>query len=117
MRKTGSYVSEIPNNKPVLVIQGGADRCIKASAVMVLLANLQSTDQTVKWFHERGHILLETAFIKPDTMAAVVNWLNAHTESQSLQTAHATLTDVVAGKPEAEPTVPGLPNATAHATN
>lgn len=82
VRKTASYVENIPSTMPVLVLQGGGDRCLKAQAVMLLLSKLHSRDQTVKWFAERGHILIETAFVKPDTMGAVVQWLNTHVESQ-----------------------------------
>jgi acylglycerol lipase len=85
VRKTVSYISNIPSDTPVLVIQGSADRCIKADAVMLLLANLRSADQTVKWFHERGHILLETGYVKPDTMNAVLSWLNLHVDSSEIQ--------------------------------
>jgi acylglycerol lipase len=85
MRKTVTYIPEIPAETPVLVIQGSADRCIKADAIMLLLANLRSEDQTVKWFHERGHILLETNFVKPDTMDAVVSWLSGHVASGLVQ--------------------------------
>lgn len=85
VRKTISYVRGISPDTPVLVIQGSADRCIKANAVVLLLTHLRSTDQTVKWFHERGHILLETAYIKPDTMEAVVGWLRQHVGLPEMQ--------------------------------
>ena len=85
VRKTVSYIDKIPKNTPVLVIQGSADRCVKANAVMVLLSRLRSTDQTVKWFAERGHILLETAYVKPDTMDAVVGWLGSHVDAPGVQ--------------------------------
>lgn len=85
VRKTASFIDKIPKETPVLVIQGSADRCVKANAVMVLLSKLRSTDQTVKWFAERGHILLETAYVKPDTMDAVVGWLGSHVDTPAMQ--------------------------------
>ena len=85
VRKTMSYVRGILPSVPVLVIQGSADRCVKANAVVLLLSHLRSSDQTVKWFHQRGHILLETAYIKPDTMDAVVSWLKEHVNPQEIQ--------------------------------
>jgi alpha-beta hydrolase superfamily lysophospholipase len=95
VRKTVKYIGEVPAETPVLVIQGSADRCIKANAVMLLLSNLRSSDQTVKWFHERGHILLETDYVKPDTMDAVVVWLNSHVDSPMMQARRSRLPDVV----------------------
>jgi acylglycerol lipase len=85
VRKTISYVPGIKPEIPVLVIQGSADRCIKANAVMLLLSRLRSVDQTVKWFHQRGHILLETSHVKPDTMDSVVMWLSDHANEHELQ--------------------------------
>lgn len=85
VRKTISYVPGIKPEIPVLVIQGSADRCIKANAVMLLLSRLRSEDQTVKWFHQRGHILLETSHVKPDTMDSVVIWISDHADVHQLQ--------------------------------
>ncbi len=81
IRKTITYVPGINAETPVLVIQGSDDRVLRADAVMTLLSKLQSKDQTVKWFSNRGHILLETDFVKPDTMDVVVSWVNAHAAS------------------------------------
>lgn len=99
VRKTITFVEEIPTAMPVLVIQGGADRCIKANAIILLLAHLRSADQTVKWFHQRGHILLETAYVKPDTMDAVLSWLMAHAQSPVVQAHCRESSDLVAGDP------------------
>lgn len=78
--KTLSYVPNIKPNLPLLVIQGTEDRCVKANAVELLTHKLHSDDTEVKMFKKRGHILIETAFIKPDTMDTLTTWLNAHTE-------------------------------------
>jgi acylglycerol lipase len=85
VRKTVSYIPQISPETPVLVIQGSADRCVKANAVVLLLAHLRSVDQTVKWFAERGHILIETSHIKADTMDTVVSWIHTHVDSPALQ--------------------------------
>jgi len=45
-----------------------------------MVAHLKANDQQVRWFDERGHILIETAHIRPDTMQAIVGWLNVHNE-------------------------------------
>jgi alpha-beta hydrolase superfamily lysophospholipase len=85
IRKTITYVPKIPADIPVLVIQGGNDRVLHADGVMTLLSKLHAQDQTVKWFASRGHILLETEYVRDDTRDAVVSWLNAHAESQAMQ--------------------------------
>jgi alpha-beta hydrolase superfamily lysophospholipase len=97
VHKTAGLIPAISSDLPVLVIQGSADRCIKANAVMLLLSKLHSHDQTVKWFPQRGHILLETSYVKPDTMDAVVSWLNMHANSPLMQARHHRVDDVMAG--------------------
>lgn len=104
VRKTARFVSHISADLPVLVIQGSADRCVKANAVMLLLSRLHSTDQTVKWFPERGHILLETAYVKPDTLDAVVSWLDTHASSPTIQARHQRVDGIMAH--EIPPPVP-----------
>ncbi len=75
VKVTLKLVKRIPPQVPVLVIQGSADRTLKANAVMLLLARLKSADQTVKWFPGRGHVLLETGYIAPVTQEVVESWL------------------------------------------
>lgn len=79
--KTLSYVPGMKPNLPILVIQGTDDRCVQANAVDLLTKKFHSDDTQVQMFNKRGHILIETAFIKPDTMNTVVSWLNTHTDS------------------------------------
>ena len=63
---------------PVLVIQGSADKMVRSRAIINLIAQLKSTDQTVRWFSDRGHLLLETSYVRPDTMETVEGWLAYH---------------------------------------
>jgi hypothetical protein len=44
----------------------------------MLMSRLKSQDQQVRWFEDRGHILIETSHIRPDTMQTIVGWLNEH---------------------------------------
>jgi alpha-beta hydrolase superfamily lysophospholipase len=70
-----SYAKKVPENVPILVMQGSRDRMVRAQAVIKLLEQLKSTDQTVRWFPERGHLLIETLYVRPDTLEVVNNWL------------------------------------------
>lgn len=78
MRPSLSYADKVPASMPVLVIQGDNDRMLKSNAVCDLLKHLSTQDQTVRWFHDRGHLLLETAYLQPDTLSTVEGWLNEH---------------------------------------
>lgn len=78
IRPTLKYASKIHANVPVLVIQGSKDEMLHSKAVINLVSHLNSEDQTVKWFKNHGHVMLETAFVQPDVMQAVDRWLNDH---------------------------------------
>ncbi|HEY9774917.1 MAG TPA: alpha/beta fold hydrolase [Planktothrix sp.] len=87
------YAKKIPANMPILVIQGGADRMVHSNAVVLLLEQLKSTDQTVRWFSNRGHLLLETAYMKSDTMETVDGWLADHTKKLTTVAHNKTTTE------------------------
>ncbi|MBX9878993.1 MAG: lysophospholipase [Candidatus Obscuribacterales bacterium] len=78
MKETLAYVRSIPPHIPVLIIQGSADKIIKADGIVDLMTNLKSKDQTVRWLDSRGHVLLETAFINDNTLEAISGWLTQH---------------------------------------
>jgi esterase/lipase len=63
---------------PVLVIQGSKDRMVCSNAVMLLLQKMHSQDQTVRWFSDRGHLLLETSYVRPETLDTLNDWLDGH---------------------------------------
>ncbi len=90
MTKTRKEIAKLPDKTPVLIIQGDGDRLLKSNAVVTLLGKLKSKDQTVRWFPERGHVLLETSFVQPDTLKVVQDWLMQHAGiSSAVQSAQA----------------------------
>jgi alpha-beta hydrolase superfamily lysophospholipase len=83
MRPNLKFARRLPTTMPLLVMQGDNDRMLKTNAVVELLARTKSTDQTVRWFNGRGHLLLETDYVQPDTMRTMTGWLQEHVrESQ-----------------------------------
>jgi alpha-beta hydrolase superfamily lysophospholipase len=89
-----NYAKLIPATIPILVMQGSSDRVVKSNAVVSLLGCLKSTDQTVRWFNARGHLLLETEYVYPDTMQIVAGWLKEHVdESIAIKEAKANKTE------------------------
>ena len=78
INKTLEFVPNISADKPVLVLQAKDDQVVRADAVVMLMSRLKSQDQQVCWFEDRGHILIETSHIRPDTMQTIVGWLNEH---------------------------------------
>jgi len=78
MRPNLKYAKRLPADMPLLVLQGDQDRVLRTNAVVQLLARAKAKDQTVRWFSGRGHLLLETAYVQPDTMQTVTGWLHEH---------------------------------------
>jgi alpha-beta hydrolase superfamily lysophospholipase len=79
--KTLSYARRIKLNEPVLILQGSEDRCMVPRAVTELAKDIPSSDQTLRWLHEHGHLLLETAYLSPATVDALANWMQQHNAS------------------------------------
>jgi alpha-beta hydrolase superfamily lysophospholipase len=78
VKSTMDYVRKIPADVPVLIVQGSADRTVKANAVVLLLKQLKSNDQTVRWLPQRGHVLLETQYLQPLALDTVSGWIKEH---------------------------------------
>jgi alpha-beta hydrolase superfamily lysophospholipase len=84
MKSTLKYADHVPATIPVLIVHGSGDRLIKSSSVIVLMMHLHSTDQTVKWYDQKGHILLETAFAPEATLEAIDSWLHSHMPNKTI---------------------------------
>ncbi|HEY9713000.1 MAG TPA: alpha/beta fold hydrolase, partial [Chroococcales cyanobacterium] len=76
IRPALKYADNLSPEIAVLVIQGSQDRMLRTSAVSSLLQHIKSTNQTVRWFNDRGHLLLETAHLRNDTAAVVRDWFD-----------------------------------------
>lgn len=81
IRSNVKFARGVPPQIPVLIIQGDRDRVIDSNGVAVLVEHLKCTDQTVKWFPGKGHLLLETPHIEPETRQTVSSWLLGHLDS------------------------------------
>jgi alpha-beta hydrolase superfamily lysophospholipase len=78
VKKTLPFASKIKPDQPILVLQGSEDRCMVPEAVTRLSKQIHSADQTVRWLHAHGHLLLETAFLRPATVDALGLWVREH---------------------------------------
>lgn len=92
--KTLAYAKKIGKDIPMLIIQGSEDRCMVPGAVTKLCRNSRSSDQTLRWLHDNGHLLLETAYISPGTVDAVSNWIELH-DKKHIEQAKQIQQDVV----------------------
>ncbi|MBI5176204.1 MAG: alpha/beta fold hydrolase [Candidatus Melainabacteria bacterium] len=78
-----SHARGVPATVPVLVIQGDKDRMLRHEAVSALLSRLKSRDTTMCWLPGKGHVLIETSHIEPNTMETIRGWLSQHLPAKS----------------------------------
>ncbi|HND67091.1 MAG TPA: alpha/beta fold hydrolase [Candidatus Obscuribacter sp.] len=78
-----SHARGVPATVPVLVIQGDKDRMLRHEAVSALLSRLKSRDTTMCWLPGKGHVLIETSHIEPNTMDTIRGWLSQHLPARS----------------------------------
>jgi alpha-beta hydrolase superfamily lysophospholipase len=70
----------ISKTTPVLIIQGSQDRILKANAIIKLVSNLNSDDQTVKWLNHQGHMILEECQPRADVLQTIDDWFKTHVD-------------------------------------
>jgi alpha-beta hydrolase superfamily lysophospholipase len=90
----------VPAHLPVLIMQGTADRLFKPRGVYALVGSLSSADEKVRWFDGRGHLLLETAYVRPEVLNTMTDWLYERAAQPGLPTTAARVPE---GKETAEP--------------
>jgi len=76
--KTLPTARKLKHDEHILVIQDSHDLCMVPHAVTSLSKRIHSSDQTIRWLHANGHLLLETAYLKPATIEALSNWIEQH---------------------------------------
>jgi alpha-beta hydrolase superfamily lysophospholipase len=81
VKHTLANAAKIKPELPILIIQGSEDKCMVPHAVTLLSRNIRSSDQTVRWLHAHGHLLLETTYLRPATVDAIDAWIREHSPS------------------------------------
>ncbi len=85
MQPVYKEASRINTSTAVLILQGSQDKILCSRSIINLLSNLNSNDQTVKWFKNRGHLMLEACQPKPDVLQTLDEWLKLHVSGQLLE--------------------------------
>lgn len=73
------YAQKMSPHIPLLIVQGSQDHCVIPEAIVQLSEHTRSTDQTIRWLNQTGHLLLETHYVRPGTVAALIDWFDDHT--------------------------------------
>lgn len=84
VRQNGTFAKTIDRNVPVLVLQGTEDHICSPQSAAVVFAKLASSDKSLKTFEGCGHLLATTAYLKPEVITAIEQWLALHTTSSQI---------------------------------
>jgi alpha-beta hydrolase superfamily lysophospholipase len=82
-KQTLNFAYKLSPSIPVLILQGTADRVVKPRSATKLARELKSSDKSLEWFPRKGHLLLETSYIKPDVKNCVTGWLEQHASTEN----------------------------------
>jgi acylglycerol lipase len=77
--RTNKFAKNVKTDLPVLILQGSEDKCVVPDSVAKLAERIPSSDQTMRWMHAHGHLLLETTFLRAATVDAITDWFDSHT--------------------------------------
>lgn len=73
--KNIKYARAIRPEMPILILQGSKDHCVTPKKVVRLCSNIRSDEQTLRWMDSESHVLLETKYLNPATIEAVVSFI------------------------------------------
>lgn len=88
---------QIPERIPVLVLEGTDDKLFDSHDIEKLMAQLNSNDKTLHWLQGKGHIHLETVYLKPEVIGVINDWLKEKTLKLSRQPVAETKVSTVSG--------------------
>jgi len=83
--KTNRLATRLKEGTPLLVVQGSEDKCVVPRAVSRLTKHVNSTDQTIRWFSQYGHLLFETPHLRAATLEALASWVHDHQPEERLR--------------------------------
>ena len=78
VKRTISNAKKLKPDLSILVLQGSEDRCFVPRGVTKLFHEVRSSDQTLRWLHAHGHLLLETSYLTPAAIDALYAWVLQH---------------------------------------
>lgn len=110
MKNVFKHAKLVSKTTPVLIIQGSQDKILKADAIIKLVSTLSCEDQTVKWFNDRGHMLIEECQPKADILQTIDTWFKVHVDKPIMEVKSTEKLPVTSS-------LPPLTEATLNATN
>jgi alpha-beta hydrolase superfamily lysophospholipase len=81
IRKTPRSATKLPEQLPVLILQGQIDKIVATSSVKSILRHIHSANKKLVIIPHCGHILLGTAYLKQPVVKQLTDWLQAETQA------------------------------------
>ena len=78
IKESNDFAEEVDTRIPILMLQGSEDHVINPDSAKSLFAKLRTTDKRYAEFKGYGHLLVTTAYLKPDVVETVWSWLAQH---------------------------------------
>ncbi|MBX9666645.1 MAG: lysophospholipase [Candidatus Obscuribacterales bacterium] len=66
---------KIPAGMPILIIAGRNDQIYRSTAIMAFVKKIPAQDKSVFILEDKGHLLLEHAFLDPKVLQPLDDWL------------------------------------------
>lgn len=78
LRQEPQFAAAMPNNIPVLAIQGMEDQIVEPSSVNDLLNALRTPEKHLVMVPGCGHVIVGTSFLKPQVVSCIEGWIQQH---------------------------------------
>lgn len=82
-----SALKRMPDNIPLLVIQGTQDRIVQPRTVPGIVRGARSRDKSLVLLPDNGHVLIGTSYITPVVSEAITTWLDTRFRTGALSAA------------------------------
>ncbi len=83
---TPQKVHALPEDMPLLVLQGTDDNVCSPTSVKQIITNKTGFDKQLIYLRNCGHVLLGTSYIKPRVSELLLTWLERHNQSTTAGT-------------------------------
>lgn len=92
IREMPHLAEKLPSNIAVLFIQGAKDQIVLPNSAQSVFESVRSSDKKFVPISDSGHILIGTAFIKPEVLSTIESWLAKHANLKDAKLPNSQLT-------------------------
>jgi alpha-beta hydrolase superfamily lysophospholipase len=82
MKETSHVAKQLAPNMPLLMVEGEDDQVLSPKSSANFLAHSRCLFKNLVLIPHCGHVLVSTNYLKPQVLASIDQWLNAHASGQ-----------------------------------